>query len=173
MCPCHVAIQQIGLQGATKGTRQKGTKPPLDLRTQLGSSGHVGKEIIPDADGVPVEVRTVDDGKTESEEGVEQQGRHGQLIGLIVKPVLRSQICGKRTDSCQPWLRIQRITAGFDLSGQPGGQCPFGRLLQPVAGTGHQFFGKWQYRAIQLEQIADGIVVLEPIHPPDRGDGRR
>ena len=83
------------------------------------------------------------------------------MIGLIIKPVRGTKILWEWLHLGQAATGIERVRAGVHAVGH------FGRV--EVDGlTGHQFFRERKHVAVELKQIAHGIVVLETVQSPGR-----
>ena len=159
----HVAFHDIIIHEASKGLHQKRLQPLSHLSLQVGFGLRLLEEIVPYPHGALVEVRTFHDRYRQAQKRVQQEGGEGQLVGLVVKPVRSPQILGKRFHSFH-----------FDTGRERGA----GNLhpVRHLAGVGmeiivtvpgHQLLGQGEYVAVQLEKVANRIVVLEAVQTTD------
>ena len=79
-----------------KGQTDDPYRPPRSLSSQsVQPSLYAHWEVVPNPHRLRVEIRTVENGETELQEGVQQQGRKGQLVGLIVESMIGSRVPGE------------------------------------------------------------------------------
>ena len=128
-----------------------------NLRPQVPAPG-VAEEVVPDSHRIFVEVGALDDGEAESQEGIKEKGRQGQLIGLVVVAMSRPQILGKGFHPTQAGSGRQRVTGDLDLCGHLGNLG-----VEVVAVPGHELLGESEDVAVQPEEVPCCVVVLETV----------
>ena len=156
-----VAFERGRLHRAAEGVSQERGNALARLGGQIGALGRGLEKRVPDANGVFVEVGAVDDRNAQAEKGIEQQRREGQLIGLIIKPVRGAEILRERLHLGQAATGVERVRAGVHAVGHLG-------RVQVDGLARHQFFRQRKHVAVELKQIAHGIVVLETVQSPGR-----
>ena len=80
-----------------EGALQKVGNALVRLSRHIGISGRCLEKGVPNADGVFVEVWAFHHGHAQAQEGIEEQRRKRQLIGLIIKPMRGAEVLRERS----------------------------------------------------------------------------
>ena len=101
------------------------------------------------------------------QETVEEQWGEGQLIRLVVIAVASTKVFGEGTDLAKATAGGEGLAGHIAGVGQlPGGGLCEG-LLEGVVMTRHQLLRERKDVAVELKEIADGVVVLKAIETTD------
>ena len=109
------------LHGPAEGALQKVGNTLARLSRHISIRGGCLEKGVPNADGVFVEVRAFHDRHAEAQEGIEEQRRKRQLIGLIIEPVRGAEILRERSHLAQPGGGIERERTDIHTIGHLGG----------------------------------------------------
>ena len=104
-----VAVDGLGLDRPTEGCPEEAVESPPDLRFAVASLRRRGEELPPDTDGVGIEVGALDDRMGQPQEGVEEERREGQLVGLVVEAMLGTEILRIGLDPFEPGQRLEGV----------------------------------------------------------------
>ena len=139
-----VPVCDLLFNRGTESQTKEGFQSISDFPFQILRVRGGGEELFPDAHGSLIEVRAFHDGNAQLKKGVHQKRRQGQLVGLVVKAVGRSQILWKRSDLAESLVTM--IGGGPDDLGYR-----FSRSLQVLGSASHHLLRKFKEVAFDTE----------------------
>jgi hypothetical protein len=161
-----VSIQKGFVDGAAEGVVEEGFEAVPDFGFQRGVFGRRREDLVPDAAVLRNEVGAIDDAFGELEEGFEENGGEREVVAAVIEAVFGAKVLGEGGDAGEAWFDQLGLTEGAGTDGNFVGHFAGGGL-EVVFVFAHHAFREGEDDAIELEEVVDGVVVLEAIHAPD------